>query len=115
MAKNKKMPAKENADEVKSEEVLTVVDKKSLKKQRAEEQKKEMAKAQKQTKKKKETKQKRSYTKETMSELKKVSWPKFKDALKQTGTVLAVVAIFMVVVLGIDLLLTWIIDLIVNI
>ena len=50
-----------------------------------------------------------------MSELKKVSWPSFKQALAQTGTVLVVVAVFMFVVLGIDLLLTWIIDLIVNI
>ena len=71
--------------------------------------------AQKQSKKKKNDKPKRNFAKETMSELKKVSWPSFKQALAQTGTVLVVVAIFMFVVLGIDLLLTWIIDLIVNI
>ena len=57
----------------------------------------------------------RNYAKETVSELKKVSWPSFKKACKQTGTVLAVVAVFMLVVLGIDSLLSWIISLIVNI
>ena len=116
MAKNKKKPAKENADVTKSDEVLTVVDKKTLKKQRAEQSAKEQKQAQKQTKKKKvDNKPKRNRAKETMSELKKVSWPTFKQALKQTGTVLVVVAIFMCVVLGIDLLLNWIIDLIVKI
>ena len=115
MAKNKNMPAKEKADAVKSEEVLTVVDKKTLKKQRAEEKAKQPKTAQKQSKKKKNDKPKRNFAKETMSELKKVSWPSFKQALAQTGTVLVVVAVFMFVVLGIDLLLNWIINLIVNI
>ena len=115
MAKNKKMPANEKADAVKSEEVLTVVDKKTLKKQRAEEKAKQPKTAQKQSKKKKNDKPKRNFAKETMSELKKVSWPSFKQALAQTGTVLVVVAVFMFVVLGIDLLLNWIINLIVNI
>ena len=76
------------------------------------------AKTSKQTKtqkKAKPEKQKRSRVKETVSELKKVSWPSFGKACKQTGTVLAVVAVFMLVVFGIDSLLTWIINLIVNI
>ena len=53
--------------------------------------------------------------KDVFSELKKVSWPSFKQACKQTGTVLVVVAVFMLVILGIDSLLSWIISLIMNI
>lgn len=36
-------------------------------------------------------------------ELKKVSWPKFSDVVKQTGMVLAVVLFFLVVVTAINL------------
>lgn len=115
MAKNKKMPAKENAEIEKSNEVLTEVSKKEMKKQT----KANEAKASKQSKtskkKAKADKPKRNRVKETFSELKKVSWPSFKQACKQTGTVLVVVAVFMLVILGIDSLLSWIINLIVNI
>ena len=52
--------------------------------------------------------------KDVFSELKKVSWPTFKTTLKQTGTVLAVVGVFMVVVLGIDVLLAWLMSLVVG-
>lgn len=45
--------------------------------------------------------------KETGSELKKVTWPGFKKVVKQTGTVLAVVIAFAVVLFGIDRLLGW--------
>lgn len=45
-------------------------------------------------------------TREISSELKKVTWPSFKEVLKKTGVVLAVVAIFAVVIFGIDMLLT---------
>lgn len=78
--------------------------KKDLKKQEAEKKKNKKAKAQ--------TAPKRSRVKEVFSELKKVNWPTFKQACKQTGAVLVVVAIFMLVVLGIDSLLGWIITLI---
>jgi len=44
-------------------------------------------------------------TRELSSELKKVTWPSFKDVVKKTGVVLAVVAIFAVVIFGIDMLL----------
>ena len=37
-----------------------------------------------------------------VSELKKVTWPKFGTVVKQTGVVLVVVLIFLVVVTGID-------------
>ena len=50
--------------------------------------------------------------KEVFSELKKVQWPSFGKACKQTGTVLVVVAVFMLAVLGIDSLVTLILNLI---
>ncbi len=40
--------------------------------------------------------------KETFSELKRVTWPKFGTAVKTTGVVLVVVAAFLVVVTGVD-------------
>lgn len=58
---------------------------------------------------------KRSRVKETMSELKKVSWPSIGKTLKQTGMVLSVVLIFTLVTLGIDLLLSKLLELITNI
>ena len=115
MAKNKKMPTKENAEIEKSNEVLTEVSKKDLKAKAKTEKAAKTSKQTKTQKKAKPEKQKRSRVKETVSELKKVSWPSFGKACKQTGTVLAVVAVFLLVVLGIDSLLTWIINLIVNI
>ncbi|MCL1944974.1 MAG: preprotein translocase subunit SecE [Firmicutes bacterium] len=43
--------------------------------------------------------------KETLSELKKVSWPSFKTVVKSTGIVLAVVLFFLIALIGIDSLL----------
>ena len=63
----------------------------------------------------KNAQQKRSRVKETMSELKKVSWPSIGKTLKQTGMVLSVVLIFTLVTLGIDLLLSKLLELITNI
>ena len=40
--------------------------------------------------------------KETFAELKKVSWPSFGKVVKQTGIVLVVVVIFLVVITGFD-------------
>lgn len=54
---------------------------------------------------------KKSKIKETFGELKKVTWPSFGKTMKQTGMVLSVVLIFGVLVLGIDLLVGWIIQL----
>lgn len=45
--------------------------------------------------------------KDTGNELKKVSWPGFKQVVKQTGIVLAFVLIFGVVLLGFDKLCSW--------
>lgn len=48
------------------------------------------------------------------SELKKVTWPTFKEASKQTGVVLLLVLLFGAVLLGINLLLGWLFGLIVG-
>ncbi len=45
--------------------------------------------------------------KETFSELKRVSWPKFTTVLKTTGVVLVIVAAFLAIVTGVDALLGW--------
>ena len=50
--------------------------------------------------------------KETFSELKRVTWPKFPTVLKTTGVVLVVVAAFLAVVTGVDALLGWLLGLI---
>jgi preprotein translocase SecE subunit len=51
-------------------------------------------------------------TKETISELKKVSWPSFKTVCKNTGVVISVVLIFTVVLFGLDRLLSFLYTLI---
>lgn len=115
MAKNKK-PTKENSEIEKSDELLEVKKTEKLSKEDKKKAKESAKQAkQKKAQKQKNDKPKRNFAKETFSELKKVSWPTFKKACKQTGTVLVVVAVFMLVVLGIDSLLSWIISLIVNI
>lgn len=43
--------------------------------------------------------------KETFSELKRVTWPKFTTVLKTTGVVLVIVVAFLAVVTGVDALL----------
>ena len=45
--------------------------------------------------------------KETGNELKKVSWPGFKEVVKQTCVVLAVVVVFGLVLFGFDRLCGW--------
>ncbi len=50
--------------------------------------------------------------KETFSELKRVTWPKFPTVLKTTGVVLVIVAAFLVAVTGVDRLLMWLLELI---
>ena len=64
-----------------------------------------MAKQQEPAKQKKERKLFRR-TKESMSELKKVTWPTFGKAVAKTGAVIAVVLFFGVVLFGIDMLLS---------
>jgi len=55
---------------------------------------------------------KRSRVKETFSELKKVTWPTFGKTMAQTGMVIGVVAIFAVLIFGVDILLGWLFSLI---
>lgn len=45
--------------------------------------------------------------KDTGNELKKVSWPGFKQVVKQTGIVLAFVLVFAVVIFGFERLCSW--------
>ena len=114
MSKNKKKPTKENLEMEKSNEVLTEVKNKPSKEEKAklkEAKAREKAKAQKKAM--KEAKPKRHRVKEVFSELKKVNWPSFKKACKQTGTVLVVVAVFMLVILGIDYLLSLLMNLLI--
>ena len=114
MANKKTKPTKETVKAEKSGEVLTEVSlKKNKKAAKAEETKKVDQKKAKKTK--KVEKVKRNRGKEVVSELKKVNWPSFKKTCKQTGTVLAVVSVFMLAVLGIDSLVAWILSLITKI
>ena len=52
--------------------------------------------------------------KEIISELKKVNWPTFAKVMAETGIVLAVVVFFLLIILGIDLLLTQLFTLLVK-
>ena len=52
--------------------------------------------------------------KETFSELKRVTWPKFGTVLKTTGVVLVIVLAFLVVVTGVDAGLTALLKLLTN-
>ena len=45
--------------------------------------------------------------KDTCNELKKVTWPKFKEVAKQTGIVLAFVVVCALVLFGVDKLCSW--------
>lgn len=54
---------------------------------------------------KKQKVKKAGKVKETVSELKKVTWPSFSKVVKQTVVVLSVTLIFLLVVIGIDQLL----------
>ncbi len=50
-------------------------------------------------------------TKETASELKKVTWPTFAEVIKKTGIVVAFVIIFGLLIFGVDMLLGWLVEL----
>ena len=113
MANKKTKPTKETVKAEKSDEVLTEVSLKKNKKAVKEESKKVDQKKAKKSK--KVEKVKRNRGKEVVSELKKVNWPSFKKTCKQTGTVLAVVSVFMLAVLGIDSLVAWVLSLITKI
>ena len=67
---------------------------------------KDVAKDKKKKKEKKPNKMAKAL-KDTGNELKKVSWPGFKQVVKQTGIVLAFVVIFAVVLFGFERLCSW--------
>ncbi len=52
-------------------------------------------------------------TKETISELKKVTWPSFGEVVKKTGIVIAFVLIFGLFIYGVNTLLAWLVGLLV--
>ena len=54
------------------------------------------------------TQPKRNRVKETVTELKKVTWPSFGKIVKNTGIVLGIVLVLTLVLFGIDRLLSWI-------
>lgn len=68
----------------------------------------------KETKKEKKPSKIATKSKETVSELKKVTWPSFSKVVKQTAVVLGVVIFFTVILFGIDRLLSWLFSLLVN-
>ncbi len=111
MAKSQKQRSNKSQPDA-EEEILTEVKTKKLTKQEKQKSKEEKIKAKKKAKAKTE-KPKRHRVKEIFSELKKVNWPTFKKTCKQTGTVLIVVVVFMLVVLGFDSLLSWLMSLVV--
>ena len=115
MAKKTNKSTKETIEMEKSDEVLSEVKVKKNKKSSDADISTKNNKKNVKTKKRKDSKPKRNYGKEVISELKKVNWPSFKNACKQTGTVLAVVSVFMLAVLGIDTLVAWILSLITKI
>ncbi len=50
-------------------------------------------------------------TKETVSELKKVTWPSFGEVVKKTGIVIAFVLLFGLFLYGVNALLGWLVSL----
>ncbi len=50
-------------------------------------------------------------TKETASELKKVTWPSFGSVVKKTGVVVAFVLLFGIFIFGVNALLGWLVGL----
>jgi len=99
------------ATETNSAEVETAPVK-EVKAKEAKATKEEKAKKQKKSKDKKPGKMAKRL-KETSSELKKVTWPKFGEVVKKTGVVLLVTALFLLVVFGIDRLCSWLVGLII--
>ena len=64
-------------------------------------------------KKKKEGSKLVKKSKETVSELKKVTWPSFGEVVKRTGIVIAFVLLFGLFLFGVNTLLGWLVGLLV--
>ena len=82
--------------------------------------KSEAAKSEKKTEKKGESKWKKSveasrkWFRELKSEFKKIVWPNFSTVVKNTGVVLAMCAVTAVVIVVVDALCGWLVNLLVN-
>lgn len=121
MANTENMPEKvENENEVNQTEQVAVEpqpSKKELKNQ-AKLEAKQAKEAQKAKDSKKAKKQnlepKKNKAKETVAELKKVTWPTFGKVVKNTLIVLGIVIAFTVVLFCIDRILSWLFQLMVN-
>lgn len=103
----------ENAKAVESGVVETTKDSKKKAKDNKQEGKKDAKKDKKKDKKDKNKKGLIKKTKETASELKKVTWPSFGEVVKKTGIVIAFVIIFGLLVFGVDTLLGYLVTLLV--
>lgn len=66
------------------------------------------------TEKKKKRRSPAKWFKELFSELKKVTWPTFPNVVKQTGIVLFVTLLFLLVLMGMDALLSYLYKLLVT-
>lgn len=122
MAKhNQKSKSKVKAEETKVEEVVsaeenaTVVEETTAEEATSSKKPVKKEKKQKHTKAKVNREPKRSKFKEIFAELKKVNWPTFGKTMKQTGMVLSIVLIFGVVVLGFDILISKLFELLTKI
>lgn len=100
-----------NAEKEISEGVVSKDDKKQDKKSKENKNDKNDKKKNKQKKEKKGGIGKK--TKETISELKKVTWPSFGEVVKKTGIVIAFVLIFGLFIYGVNTLLAWLVGLLV--
>ena len=98
----------ENKTEVKSEQTAEVQNKNN---KVVEVKAKDVAKDKKKKDKVKKPNKVKKALKDTGNELKKVTWPGFKQVVKQTGIVLAFVLIFGVVLFGFDRLCAWLVSL----
>ena len=103
----------QNAKAVESGVVETTKDSKKKAKDDKKEVKKDAKKDKKKDKKDKNKKGLIKKTKETASELKKVTWPSFGAVVKKTGIVIAFVIIFGLLVFGVDTLLGYLVTLLV--
>ncbi len=96
--------------EAQTQEQPTEVKKQEAKEKEVSEKDKQKEKDKKDKQKKKEKEGKRKFgsrTKETIAELKRVTWPTFKETMKKTGLVIAVVLFFGVALFAIERLLSW--------
>lgn len=105
--KNNKLETTENTTDVSAEQ--TVAEEKVEKADKKQKEQKNNKKAKKQN-----TEPKRNKVKETVAELKKVTWPTFGDVVKNTLIVLGIVVACTVALFAIDRVLSWLYQLMVD-